>query len=119
MSNQTPSIGRVVHYQRYGTPGGEHKAEPSPAIITRVIDTEEGIVDAVVFNPTGQYFSQHLKYSAEPKPGHWNWPPYIPAPKPEPEQVNVREIADIIKQNALEGASYMYVAELIMRRFNQ
>lgn len=31
---QKASIGRTVHYQRYGSPGGEHKAEPSPAIIT-------------------------------------------------------------------------------------
>ena len=31
-----PSIGRIVHYQKYGTPGGEHKAEPSPAVITKV-----------------------------------------------------------------------------------
>jgi hypothetical protein len=90
--SQTPSIGRVVHYQRYGTPGGEHKAEPSPAIITRIVDAEAGIVDAVVFNPTGQYFSQNLQHSSEPKPGCWNWPPFVPpiGKKPDPKPVPTR-----------------------------
>lgn len=97
--SQTPSIGRVVHYQRYGTPGGEHKAEPSPAIITRVVDAEAGIVDAVVFNPTGQYFSQNLQHSSEPKPGCWNWPPFVPPvnkpdPKPVPTKADVASIID-------------------------
>lgn len=31
---QTPSVGRVVHYQSYGTPGGEYLPEPRAAIIT-------------------------------------------------------------------------------------
>lgn len=33
---QKPSIGRIVHYPKFGTPGGEHKPEPSPAAITKV-----------------------------------------------------------------------------------
>lgn len=33
---QQPSIGRIVHYQSYGTPGGEYLPEPRAAIITDV-----------------------------------------------------------------------------------
>ena len=31
-----PSIGRIVHYQSYGTPGGEFLPEPRAAIIASV-----------------------------------------------------------------------------------
>ena len=34
--SQTPSIGRIVHYQSYGTPGGEFVPEPRAAIVTEV-----------------------------------------------------------------------------------
>lgn len=67
-----PTIGSIVHYQRYGTPGGEHKAEPSPAIITKVLENNECML--FVVNPSGLYFNQ-TPYSEEPKPGHWSWPP--------------------------------------------
>ncbi len=44
MSDQIPSIGRIVHYQRHGSPNGQHLSEPSPAIITAVreIDDDDG-----------------------------------------------------------------------------
>lgn len=32
----TPTVGRVVHYQSYGTPGGEYPSVPRAAIITDV-----------------------------------------------------------------------------------
>lgn len=69
-----PSIGRIVHYQRYGSPGGEHRAEPSPACITQVLENGECML--FVMNPTGLYFNK-TPYSPEPKPGHWNWPPKV------------------------------------------
>jgi hypothetical protein len=79
MENKTsipqPTIGRMVHYQKYGTPGGEHKAEPSPAVITKVLD-DAGKCALFVMNPNGCYFNE-TPYSDEPKPGHWNWPPRI------------------------------------------
>lgn len=40
---QQPTVGRIVHYQSYGTPGGEYLPEPRAAIITevkRVVDGE-------------------------------------------------------------------------------
>ncbi|QOC56083.1 hypothetical protein SEA_CLOWN_85 [Gordonia phage Clown] len=39
---QTPSIGRIVHYQSYGTPGGEYLPEPRAAIITEVQRVVDG-----------------------------------------------------------------------------
>lgn len=73
---QMPSIGRIVLYQKYGTPGGEHKAEPSPAMITKVIDAESGSCMLFVMNPNGLYFNE-TPYSEEPKAGHWSWPPRL------------------------------------------
>jgi hypothetical protein len=79
--SQTPSIGRMVHYHRHGSPDGTHKPEPSPAVITKVFDQgESGICQLFVMNPNGLYFSE-TPYSEEPKPGHWNWPPFV-SPKP-------------------------------------
>lgn len=72
--DQKPSVGRIVHYQAYGTPGGEFKSVPRAAIITDVhSDTEVGVC---VLNPSGIFFNR-VQYSAEPKPGCWNWPPRV------------------------------------------
>ncbi|AEV52178.1 hypothetical protein RoPhRER2_gp32 [Rhodococcus phage RER2] len=68
-----PTVGRIVHYQSYGTPGGEYLPEPRAAIITQV--RKAGIVGLCVLNPTGQFFNQEVHFAEEPTPGHWNWPP--------------------------------------------
>jgi len=75
MSLNTPSasIGRIVHYQRYGTPGGEHKQEPSPAIVTQVLDEATQTCQLFVMNPNGLYFNA-TPFAKSPTPGHWNWP---------------------------------------------
>ncbi len=74
--DQKPSVGRIVHYQSYGTPGGEYKPAPRAAIVT---DVTEGslTVGLCVLNPTGMFFNRDVPFSAEPKPGHWNWPPRV------------------------------------------
>lgn len=72
--SQRPSVGRVVHYQKYGTPGGEHKSEPSAAVITKVNDRDTKRCQLFVMNPNGVYFND-TPYSEMPKPGHWSWPP--------------------------------------------
>ena len=41
-AEQRPSIGRIVHYQSYGTPGGEYLPEPRAAIITEVQQVVDG-----------------------------------------------------------------------------
>lgn len=74
-----PSIGRVVHYQSYGTPKGEYLPEPRAAVVTELARTEDGelAVSLCILNPTGMFFTRGVKYSEEPKPGHWNWPPRV------------------------------------------
>lgn len=69
-----PSIGRIVHYQAYGTPGGEFKPQPRAAIIAEVHNTPDDQCSIVVFNPQGLFFNK-VPYSEEPKPGCWSWPP--------------------------------------------
>ena len=87
-----PSVGRIVHYQSYGTPGGEYKPKARAAIITECepLPTSEhciGVasdeyyqdetsysVQICILNPTGMFFA-HAKFSPEPKPGCWSWPP--------------------------------------------
>ena len=71
---QQPSIGRIVHYRSYGTPGGEYPPLPRAAVVTEV-DEDGETVGLCVLNPTGQFFNQHVPFSDEPKPGHWSWPP--------------------------------------------
>jgi hypothetical protein len=73
---QQPSIGRIVHYQAYGTPGGEHPSVPRAAVITDLHPEDE--VTVCVLNPSGIFFNR-VKFSETPKPGHWNWPPFVPA----------------------------------------
>jgi hypothetical protein len=65
------SIGTMVHYCRYGSPGGEFKPEPSPAIVTQVF--QDKVCQLFVMNPNGLYFNK-TPYSENYKPGHWSWP---------------------------------------------
>lgn len=80
---QPPSIGRTVHYQAYGTPGGEHPSAPRAAIITEIghdgdpARSETGEVGLCVLNPTGIFLNRNVPYSDLPKPGCWNWPPKV------------------------------------------
>ena len=69
-----PSIGRIVHYHSYGTPGGEYLPEARAAIVTAVAGEEVGLA---VINPTGLFFNESVRFSETPKPGHWSWPPRV------------------------------------------
>lgn len=80
-----PSIGRIVHYQSYGTPGGEHLPEPQAAIITKVHQvppssegavTARDVVDLFVIYPNGTSHKAGVLHSYDdaPTPGMWNWP---------------------------------------------
>lgn len=68
---QKPSIGRVVHYVSYGTPGGEYKSQCRAAIIT---DVAEQSVSLCVLNPSGMFFNLVNGYSEEHRGGTWHWP---------------------------------------------
>lgn len=81
---QKPSIGRIVHYQTYGTPGGEHEPEPLAAMITGVkgCDPElerDGCPHASlhVYYGNGTSNKEDVPYAETPTPGHWNWPPRV------------------------------------------
>jgi hypothetical protein len=73
-----PSVGRIVHYVSYGTPGGEYTSQCRAAIIASVpgtldMNTDE-TVDLVVFNPGGLFFN-HCRHSEGAKAGGtWHWP---------------------------------------------
>lgn len=72
-----PSIGRIVHYQSYGTPGGEYLPEPRAAVITSVGVNEQ--VALAILNPTGLFFNECIAHAPDdkPTPGCWNWPPRV------------------------------------------
>jgi hypothetical protein len=91
--DQKPSVGRIVHYVSYGTPGGEYTAQCRAAVITDVHNLdpvpEHGVpyVDLCVLNPTGLFFNINCRYDngitdaalAAPdapsyKGGTWHWP---------------------------------------------
>ena len=80
-----PSVGRIVHYVSYGTPGDEYGKECRAAIVTEVNGDFAGLC---VLNPTGQFFNRSIPHDeglAEgPGPslcegktfdgGTWHWP---------------------------------------------
>ncbi len=77
---QKPSVGRVVHYRSYGSPGGEFKSESRAAIITAVHPAQVNIAEVVslaILNPTGMFFNQGVLYDADGAPGTWRWPPRV------------------------------------------
>jgi hypothetical protein len=84
---QRPSVGRMVHYVAFGTPGGEYPAGICrAATITEVNMLIPGVtvqidpdgmqtnVGLVIFNPTGQFFNRSVPYDPNKAPGTWHWP---------------------------------------------
>ncbi len=85
-----PTVARNVHYQAYGTPGGEYQSVPRAAIITAAVPIagEAALSDAVAYsdernytvglcilNPTGMFFNVAVPFDPDGKPGTWRWPP--------------------------------------------
>lgn len=76
MSDQKPSVGRIVHYVSYGTPGGEYPSVCRAAIITEA-DSEPGVtaVGLAVLNPEGMFFNRDVTHSEDDhRGGTWHWP---------------------------------------------
>jgi hypothetical protein len=89
---QTPSVGHIVHYVSYGTPGGEYGKECRAAVITEVAPKSKGegqeIVGLAVLNPTGFFFNRGCVHhealetetmapagvAANHPGGTWHWP---------------------------------------------
>jgi hypothetical protein len=81
-----PSIGRIVHYVAYGTPGGEFPAGVCrAAIITEInppqdnpnepdVDLVRDNIGICVTNPTGLFFNRGIPHDEGKKPGSWHWP---------------------------------------------
>jgi hypothetical protein len=76
-----PSVGRMVHYVAYGTPGGEFPAGVCrAAVITEVDEPDRPGIDGpsavgiCVLNPTGLFFNRHIPYDLHKAPGTWHWP---------------------------------------------
>jgi hypothetical protein len=84
MAEQVPSVGRVVHYVAYGTPGGEYPAGAHRAAIVTDVhnpDAPESVLSLCVLNPTGLLFAVGVYYSADGAPGTWHWPEFVPPQK--------------------------------------
>jgi hypothetical protein len=69
---QKPSVGRVVHYRSYGTPGGEYLPECRAAIVTEVV--EDGHAGLAVLNPEGVFFNRNVPQGNADDRGTWHWP---------------------------------------------
>ena len=77
-----PSVGRIVHYVAYGTPGGEFPAGVCRAAVITEVD-DDGVVGLCVTNPTGLFFNRGVRYDfpnpgelpmRNVEPGTWHWP---------------------------------------------
>lgn len=74
-----PTVGRIVYYKSYGTPGGEFPSVDRAAIVTNVhpnlTEMDPAVyLDLCVLNPTGMFFNLRVKQG--PDPGQWDWMPY-------------------------------------------
>lgn len=67
-----PSVGRIVHYVSYGTPGGEYLSTCRAAVITEVTTPERASL--AVLNPSGLFFDREVEYSEVRHGGTWHWP---------------------------------------------
>lgn len=80
-----PSVGRIVHYVSYGTPGDEYGSECRAAIVTEVqdravnpstlVEVDAWVVSLVILNPTGMFFKVSVVQSERSHDGGtWHWP---------------------------------------------
>ena len=77
-AEQTPSVGRAVHYVAFGTPGGEFPAGAHRAAVITEVHSDMS-ASLCVFNPTGLFFHERVQRDGlTQKPGTWHWPEYVP-----------------------------------------
>lgn len=73
-----PSVGQIVHYVSYGTPGGEYPSVCRAAVITEVYSPYQ--VSLCVMNPTGLFFNTSVPFDDAEGERHtgsggtWHWP---------------------------------------------
>lgn len=78
----TPSVGRIVHYVSYGTPGGEYDSECRAAVVTRVDpEVPERFIGVAVVNPAGLFFNAEVPHqepvNGQAEGGTWHWPEHV------------------------------------------
>jgi hypothetical protein len=82
-----PSVGQIVHYVSYGTPGGEYTSQCRAAIVAGVPvgalpdahpsgerDSDATVCDLAVLNPTGMFFNRCPQDETDKRGGTWHWP---------------------------------------------
>jgi hypothetical protein len=72
----TPSVGRIVHYVSYGTPGGEFPSTCRAAVVTEVHQSgHPQRLALAVLNPSGLFFDLGIPHDEDTKAGGtWHWP---------------------------------------------
>lgn len=75
----TPSVGRIVHYVSYGTPGGEYESTCRAAIITEVSGQDQPSgnwrVNLFIMNPEGLFLNKGvIQREGVDEAGTWHWP---------------------------------------------
>ena len=69
-----PTVGRIVHYRSFGTPGGEHPQACRAALVTEG-DGESSTISLAVHNPTGLFFDRDIEQDeSRERGGSWHWP---------------------------------------------
>jgi hypothetical protein len=86
---QRPSVGSIVHYVSYGTPGGEYPSVCRAAVVTEVPDLgidaktmrpedrellPDVLVGLAVLNPSGMFFPEAEYDGDGHRGGTWHWP---------------------------------------------
>lgn len=82
MGEPRPSVGRIVHYVSYGTPGREYKSECRAAVVVGIPNSEDlSVIQLCVLNPSGIFFNEcaHIEGDehAGRKGGTWHWPEHV------------------------------------------
>lgn len=68
-----PTVGRIVHYVSYGTPGGEYVSECRAAIVTES-NMNSDTIGLAILNPTGLFFNRTIVHDEAKRGGTWHWP---------------------------------------------
>ena len=73
-AQQSPTIGRTVHYRGPGTANGQFAPKTYPAIITTV--HSENFVNLFVMTDVGMMNLTGIEFTNDPtEPSRWSWPP--------------------------------------------
>lgn len=69
------AVSRSVHYVSLGSAGGKFPSVCRAAVVTEVVNQEDGIIHIFIMNPLGEFHGLDIEYDGETKsPGTWHWP---------------------------------------------